>query len=451
MKRKRPRTRNYIIMLAVLFPISLLLLTGCGGATEVRFVTPRKGDITESFLEPARTRLAKTYLITMPVSGRINRIELEPGYKVSTGQTLAKYDLVPFQQALAEARAAVDEFDASLKVAGDVTMENTTLIQSSAAVKSAEEALKSSQAQINALKKREMRAAKELERLEKLDKEGAVSKTTLDDARLNSETSTIDLRKAEFSHAGLDANVTAVKLEPKSIKELIARKGLEREVVVHRLAQAKARLARAEHELKLAEIKSPIDGVVLERYSQGDGTLAAGTPLLLLGNLEQLEVIAEVLTQDALKLKPGTEVSLEPATGSEKVSGNVSLIEPSGFTKLSSLGVEQQRVNVIVVLDNKPKNLGVGYQVQARFLTGSKKEAMVIPRFSVLQAPDRSFYVFKIVDDKLVRQGVEIGLQCDLELEVTKGLFITDKIVAAPDTTMDEKMKVKVTGRTETP
>ncbi|GAH76958.1 unnamed protein product, partial [marine sediment metagenome] len=174
------------------------------------------------------------------------------------------------------------------------------------------------------------------------------------------------------------------------VEEYLDLEQLQRETVVHQLAQARSRLVRAEHELGLASIRSPLDGVVLKRYEQGDRSLAAGQGLLLLGSLDELEVVVDVLTQDALRLQVGGEVLLESALGRTEIAGEVKRIEPAGFTKLSSLGVEQQRVNVIVDFQGKPGNLGVGYRLQARFITGAKEDALTVPRFSVLQALDRS-------------------------------------------------------------
>ncbi len=168
-----------------------------------------------------------------------------------------------------------------------------------------------------------------------------------------------------------------------NISQLINKKGLEKEVLVHRLAQAQSRLKRAEHNLDLARIRSPIDGIVLERNEPGDRTLPSGRPLLLVGSLDQLEVVSEVLTQDALRLTLGGTVRLESAAGNSPITGKVKRIEPQGFTKRSSLGVEQQRVNVIVTLDAKPKALGTGYRLHARFFTGAKGDArqLLVNRF----------------------------------------------------------------------
>jgi len=427
-----------------------VVLAGCGAATEVEVTSPYRGEIQESFTEPARTRLANTYPVTMPVSGRIARIDLEPGDEVKAGQTLVEFDRLPLERAVAEARAFVAELEARIAVQDDERVEEISLTEAKATAQAAAEAFKVADAQVRAGKAQLDRALKELKRVEELAEKEAAPQRLLDDARLSAETMQAQLRQYESLRDQAKAQLDAVGLGPRSIEQQLELKRLAREVLVHQLEQARARLARAEHDLGLAAIRAPIDGVVLERYQQGDSTLLAGQPLLLLGNLAELEVIADVLTQDALRVAPGSDVVLEPAAGFDTIAGKVDRIEPAGFTKLSSLGVEQQRVNAIVSFNDPHEDLGVGYRLQARFITGSKNDAPIVPRFSVLQAPDRSFYVFKVVDGKLARQPITIGLRGDLDMEVTTGLSENDLIVAVPDTTMKDGMKAKV-NRTTVP
>ncbi len=421
-----------------------LCALGCGGATEVDGVAPRRGEIRESFTEPARTRLAKTYRITMPIAGRIGRIDLEPGDEVQVGQLLADFDRVPLEEAVAEARAGVAELEARIAVKDDNRLEDTALIESVVAVRAASEALNAAEAQVQAEQARSDRAAKELARKKQLARDQAIPETELDDAALEAETSLIELRKQEFYRAAWKAMMVIVNLGPRYVEHYLGLEQLQREVVVHQLIQAQARLRKAEHDLQLASLCSPIDGVVLERYEQGDRTLPAGEPLLLLGNLAELEVVAEVLTEDALHLEPGFEVSLQPAARLEPISGRVERIEPAGFTKLSSLGVEQQRVKVIVSLEGNVDGLGVGYRLQGRFFTGLKPDALIIPRFSVLQDTDGSFYVFKVEGGRVKKHPIQLGLRSDLEIEILDGLSEGDRIVAHPDTTLEDGAKVKV-------
>ncbi len=439
--RSKRRTGRWIVLVVIAAVVVAIVLMSRKPA-EVEVTRARRGEIHASFREPARTRLDKSYPITMPIAGRIERLELEPGDSVEAGQTLVPFDRVPFQEGVVEARAAVAELKASLALKKDNRLENTGAAQSRASVDAAREALKAAEAQVNAEKARSDRATKELTRMASLAGRGAIAVSVLDDARLAAETSLIALRERQFNKAAMNAMLVVIELMPKLIDQYIARKDLEEAVLTHQLAQAQARLAQAEHDLKLARVVSPIAGVVLERYEQGNRFLPAGQPLLLLGNLAGLEVIADILTEDALKLAEGSKVELQPAAG-KSLSGTVKRIEPAGFTKLSSLGVEQQRVNVIAGFDEKPEGLGVGYRLQARFFTGSKTEALILPRFTVMQSPEGDYYVFKVVGGALEKQPVTLGLTSDLDLEITDGLTDADLIVARPDATMEEGMRVE--------
>jgi HlyD family secretion protein len=425
----------------------VLIAAGCGNAQEIDVVTPSRGPLVESFTEPARTRLAETWPIAMPVSGRVGRIELSEGAPVTKGQPLAGIDLTPFEQAVAEASAHVAELRASITVKDDDRLENTALRNALLMVEATSETLHSSEAQIDAQRARADRAAREYARKQSLFAEGTIADNERDDAELEAETTLIDLRSDQFTLAALRAMAVAVSLGPDAIHQYLGRKDLEREVIVHQLAQAEARLARARHELALARLESPIDGVVLARQHLGDTYLAAGEPLLLLGDLGLLEVEADVLTQDALKLSEGSAVDLRPASGQASLRGHVRKIEPQGFTKLSSLGVEQQRVKVIVAFDDDPAGLGVSYRLQATFRTGEATGALRIPRYSVLQAPDGSHFVFVVEAGEVARRAVGLGLRGDLEIEVTSGLEGDEQIVETPDSLLEEGASVRAVPR----
>ncbi|HQH70785.1 MAG TPA: HlyD family efflux transporter periplasmic adaptor subunit [bacterium] len=423
---------------------TLLFAGGCGETVEVESVQPRRGAIEESFSEPAQTRLETTYLITMPLAGEIGRIELEPGDPVEAGQELARYDLTPFQQEVEESRALVNELEAGIALSDYNKLEETAKIETVAMIASIQETLKAAQAQVDAEKRRSERSAKELDRIQKLATEKSVSQSQLDDAQLNAETALIELRKQEFLHTAMKAIQAAVELGPRFVDEFLGRKQLQRSVLGHKLAQAQARLARAEHDSARAAIRSPINGVVLERYELGDRYLPAGQQLLQLGDLKQLEVIADVLTQDALRLAPGSPVSLEPAAGFPPIPGVVKRIEPAGFTKLSSLGVEQQRVNVIVSFQGPHDKLGAGYQLQARFLTGSKADTLIIPRSCVMQDVDQRYYVMAIAQGSLKKKIVALGFKSDLEMEILEGLSPEDTLVLHPDATLRDGARVRI-------
>jgi HlyD family secretion protein len=195
----------------------------------------------------------------------------------------------------------------------------------------------------------------------------------------------------------------------------------------------------AQYHLAQSKIRSPIQGVVLWRYTQGGQWIAEGAPLLDIGNLSELEVVADVLTQDAQLLVPGGPVVLTSAGNTFSLDGKIKRIEPQGFTKKSSLGVDEQRVNVVIDISH-PNNvqLGVGYRLDAQFLVGTQDpNALIIPRFSVLQDDQGHFYVLKVIHHQLKKQIVELGLSSDTETAITQGLSVNDDFVSQPSTDME--------------
>jgi RND family efflux transporter MFP subunit len=209
--------------------------------------------------------------------------------------------------------------------------------------------------------------------------------------------------------------------------------------------RAEATLSTAEYNLKLITIHSPIDGVILKRFTQGQQWLPEGTLLLQIGNLNEIEAVSDVLTHQAQQLHPNDPVILTSLDKRLTLQGKVARIDPAGFTKKSSLGVDEQRVYVIVHLINSQNlnNLGVEFQLQAQFLIGQPdKKALLIPRFSVLQDEQGKYYVFKVKDNILQKQVVEIGMMTDQEISIKKGLTVEDFIVTQPTADMFDGMKI---------
>ena len=259
----------------LLFLPIAVLLAGCSAGMELETITPRRGEIREYFDEPARTRIAREYLIAMPLDGRIGRIELEPGDAVSKGQQLIPFDRLPAEEMVREAQSALAELEQQLVLNAYDEIEKSMRIELEATVQAARDVLRATDAQVEASGARARRAEKEHARIASLAEKGSVSHQQLDDAALLAETAVIDLREQEMMRAAFHTLFTAIKLGPEYIDEWLGRKRIESKVVGQQLSQARARLARAEHDLALSQILSPIDGVVLERFEQGGRTICS--------------------------------------------------------------------------------------------------------------------------------------------------------------------------------
>lgn len=428
--------------------VVVLLVVGmasgsCGGGAErAATVSPRRAALRETIVEPARTRLESRRPIVMAVTARVERITLEPGDVVKKGDELIVVDRVPLERAVGEHRGVVQELRGRVELERDTGIEEATLASAEAREDAATAARDAARLMVNEERDRADRFAKDYERQKQLVDQGAVARTTLDEAAMMATTSASALARAEIELSRAEKDIASARADANVARETLRRKKLQTEVVASQLLQAEERLARAEHDLELSYVRAPFDGIILQRFELGGGPIVAGTPLFTMGDLNDIDVEADLLTQDAVALRPGALVEYTMAPGLPPLTGKVTRVDPAGFTKLSSLGVEQQRVFVVSSLDARPDVLGMGFRLQARYTKGEKADALILPRAAILQAPDESFYVFKVVGGRLQRTTIKIGLRNDFDVEVVEGVGANDSVVAAPTTAMKDGQRL---------
>lgn len=419
----------------------VLLLAGCAPPPEMQVVSPQKGDIVESFAEKSETRLSQQHPVQVPVSGHIGRVTLKPGDVVRRGQVLAAFDRFDQNSSLLQAQARVSEAEQDLALLGNVGVERQAAAEALSQLSALRQRQGALQAQLREAEARWGQARADVKRWRTMVQKDLMPQRDFEQAQLSERAAFESVRRLRQELLAQGQDQAAAQARVARLREEESRRLSQAPVLQQRVLQAQQEQARAEHALGRAEIRSPIDGVVLKRYEEGPRDLTAGSPLLLLGNLKDLEVVCQVLTGDAVRLEKGTPVLLEAA--GKQWKGRVTRVEPAGFTKLSSLGIEQQRVNVVIGLEGAA-GLGVGYQLQAHFQVRSRSQVLLIDRFSALQGAGGERLVWKVEGDRLHSQPIEVGLTSETRLEVTKGLSESDRIVAVPDATLTEGMQIKI-------
>ena len=336
--------------------------------------------------EDGRTRVKDRYIVSAPIGGRVVRIELDPGAEVRRGNALAH--LVPRASELLDTR--------SKKAA-------------QARVSAATAARKQAKAQISRASAALEFARAEATRYKRLAKDEIASAQQLDEARMRERTATAELESARFALRVAD----------------------------HELEMARAALGHLSHPSNGSQaqlvVTAPVDGRVLEVYQESEGVVQAGAPLLSIGDPTALEVVVDVLTQDAVRLRPGANVVVD-RWGGPPLKGQVRRVEPSAFTRLSALGVEEQRVNVIVDLVGEPKQwsaLGDGYRVETHMTIWEREDALTIPASAVFRYEGK-WVVYRPVDGKAQRVPVQIGHRTDRRVEVITGLTKGTAVVVHP-------------------
>lgn len=192
-----------------------------------------------------------------------------------------------------------------------------------------------------------------------------------------------------------------------------------------------------------AVVLAPVSGRVLRVLEENERVVAAGTPLLELSNTTKLEVVVDVLSTEAVKIRPGSEVLIEGWGGERPLRARVQLVEPSGFMKVSALGIEEQRVNVIAEFVDEPGALGDGYRVEARFIIWQGEGVLKIPASALFRQGD-GWGVFVVEGGRAHRRAVEAGHRSGFEVEITNGLTEGENVILHPPNQVEEDSRVEL-------
>jgi HlyD family secretion protein len=317
-------------------------------------------------------------------------------------------------------------------------------------VKAAEAALRQAEPNLESARVKQAHDEEELGRVRKAYQGNAVPESELDMAEMAYRQSSEALRSAR-----IDTEIASFELEQARAALLRSRPRETEETTptaaadntTPKSAQLSIENGNGAHEPNgwNFPIYSPINGRVLRVLQESSAVVMPGTPLVELGDPGDLEVEIDVLSRDAVKIKPGDLVLLEHWGGQKPLEGRVRTIEPSGFTKISTLGVEEQRVWVIADLDapkDQRQTLGDGFRVEARIVIDEAKDVLRVPTSSLFRIGD-DYAVFRVDGDVVHEQKVKVGRQNGMEAEILAGLKQGDTIVLHPSDQIDDGVKVR--------
>lgn len=371
---------------------------------EVDVAEVERGSMTVRVEGDGQTRVRDRYEITSPLYGNLARIELDPGDDVEAGTVLAR--ITPLEPPLLDARSSA-ELEARAKAAA------ASKAQSEAAVARAESSLDFAQ--------------RDLDRIRTLAAQGTLSQAELEQAELEAKQAAKALESARFG-------VRVARYELEMAKAAVGRVEDGRKGEKKKGKKPEAKDGEAELGPGL-EIKAPLDGRILRIFREHEGVVNPGESLLELGDPSNLEIVVDVLTEDAVEIRPGAPVVIERWGGDERLHGRVRLVEPSAYTKLSALGVEEQRVNVIVDITEPPgqwEGLGDGYRVEVGITTWQDDDVIKVPAGALHRHGDR-WATFVLEDEGVVReQTVEVGRRSGLEVEIVEGLEPGQTVIVYP-------------------
>ncbi len=356
------------------------------------FAVIRRGNLEVTIDEDGKTRIRDRYVVSAPLAGRVLRVELNPGDLVVAGKTLLT-TIEPLHPELLDPRARA---------------------QAEFRVKAAEAALEQADPRQQQSLAAMQFAESELGRVQELFKKNTVTKQDVEEKGM-----LFRMRSEEYKAAGFAKEIARFELEQaKAALELYKSESLGDET---------------DRQMTF-EIYSPVSGQILRVQQESSTVVQAGDELIVVGNPSDLEIEIDVLSADAVKIHPGAVVWLEQWGGDRPLRGKVRLIEPSAFTKISALGVEEQRVNVIVDMDEPYENwqkLGDGFRIEARIVIWEGTDVLKVPT-SALFRDGEEWAVFKLVEKKAVLTPVKIGERNGLEAVILEGLSENDTVITHP-------------------
>ncbi|MBI5278010.1 MAG: HlyD family efflux transporter periplasmic adaptor subunit [Burkholderiales bacterium] len=366
---------------------------------EVETAVVERGRFEQAIEEDGRTRVRDRYTVSAPVAARLARILLREGDRVHAGDVVAI--LTPVMPSMVDER---------------------TLREATARLKAAEAAIAGATAQVSRARIAQEQARLELQRTEKLAREGFLAAARLDSARLALDGARRELEAAQAA----------------------------RDVAGHERTQAAAMLQPAGHAAAGAplQLRAPVSGVVLRVPLRSEATVAPGTALLEVADPAHMEVVAELLTTDAVLSVPGTRVTIE-RWGGAPAEGRVRHVEPAAFTKVSALGVEEQRVNVVIDLVRLPEawaSMGDGFRVTVRVITASAGDAVQVPVGALVPSEDGTVAAYAVEGGRAVLRPLELAGRNGAMGWVRAGLKPGDRVIIYPPPAVTDRARVQPGG-----
>lgn len=359
----------------------------------------RRAPFEQTVDEDGKTRVRDRYVISAPLGGRLARIRLDPGDEVFAGKPVAQ--LTPAAPALLDAR---------------------TVRELQERVGAAEAGLKQARAEVARAEAAAAQAQADLARNRKLEGEGFVSPAAREQLEL------------------------ALRVQTRAVEAAVA----AAQAAEHNLAQARAALMRA-RELPdgalrgaMLPVISPVNGRVLRVLQQSEAVVAIGTPLVEVADPDDLEIVVDVLSTEAIRIAPGALVRID--AGGLALEGRVRRVEPAAFTKISALGVEEQRVNVIIDFASPPaqwRQLGDGYRVDVRIVVLAQPDAVIAPVAALFRS-DGGWASFVVDEGRAQLRPVKLGGRSALDAWIEQGLAPGERVIVYPSDSVADGKRVAV-------
>jgi len=394
-------SKRLLILIAVLAAIAIAIWAFLPKPVTVQLASVTRGSFQQIVEEDGKTRVRERYVVSAPLMGKLQRITLKAGDPVQQHQVVAT--MLPSAPALLDSRTVTE-------LTSRVGSAAAQQARAAATVAHAQAALEKSRADLN--------------RAKTLAASRFISPAQLEQSELTVKLNAKELEATQYAARAAQYDVAAARAA---------------------LLQSSSGAAASASTGKTWQIISPVAGEVLKVAQESESVVTVGAPLLEIGNPTELEIVVDVLTSDATLIKPGAMVQIRDGGQTASLQGRVRRVEPSAFTKVSALGVEEQRVNVIIDLTSPAalwQTLGDGYKVDAKIIVFSTDNAIKVP-VSALFRKDGLWAVFVAENGRAKLRTVQIARRSGLDAMLIGGLQPGEKVIIYPGDLIRPDVRIK--------
>jgi HlyD family secretion protein len=401
-----------------------------GQAISVEMAEVTTTSVYEYISEDAKTRLDDEYIVDMPVMGTLERMDVEIGDMVKKGQLIGLVDPYSMKQQILQVKAMIKQSKAQVDGVDVQKPKSEDIESAQLRIQEMNDALLIAEKDRKRLAFNLEESKNTYERAKGLLDAGAGSQSEFDEADLAYKGLQEDLSRAIIGEAAAKKSLEQAELTSKRLTGSIDDNEYMRDAFLAEIQGLEAQLAALEDDLKKTKIKAPVTGPLLEKFIEDRRLLLGGEPLLKIGDLSSIEIECDVLSEEITPMKTGNKVEISgKALGNEVIYGKISRIYPSGFMKISSLGVEQQRVRTIIEFDNSEIGLRPGTSVDVKIITAEKENTLAIPDRALFRS-EGQWAVFCLEGNTVELRTVEVGLRNDDWAEIISGVKEGATIVA---------------------
>jgi len=357
-----------------------------------------KGKFVATVDEDGKARIRERYVVAAPLPGRLTRVRLKAGDSVKADEMITA--IVPAPAPFLDPRSRREQEER---------------------LGAAEAARERTKAMVERAQAQTAQAKKELDRIRTLTETGSATAQALERAETAMRVATRELRAAEFQDH-------ATEHEIEQAKALLAQYGADATAPPDRW-----------------NVTAPVSGLVLKVLQESETIVQPGTPILEIGDPLDLEIVVDVLSTDAVEIKPGAAVIIEHWGGPGVLAGRVRRVEPAAFTKISTLGVEEQRVNVLIDIVSLPQDwmgLGDAYQVDTRITVFTRDDATIIPSGALFRTGEK-WSVYVVIKGRAQRRAVELLRRSGRFAAVTAGVQPGDRVIVYPSDRIAPDVRVE--------